>query len=628
MVEDKKPHQHLKPWAMNIGANPIDRKSVNFRVWAPYAESVKVRIIDQSTESIPLEPQARGYYGGEVADIPVHSRYVYVLNDSLERPDPASRHQPEGVHGPSQIVDPQAFQWSDSQWSGLPLEQFIIYELHTGTFTQTGTFDGVIERLPYLRQEVGVTAVELMPVAQCPGVRNWGYDGVCLFAAQTNYGGPEALKRLVDACHRDGMAVILDVVYNHLGPEGNYLGDFGPYFTDVYRTPWGPAVNYDGPGSDEVRHWIITNALYWIHEFHIDALRLDAIHGIFDFSARHILQDIQDALHREAERLGRKAFVIAESDLNDSRVIFPVSKGGYGVDGQWCDDFHHALHTLLTKEQKGYYQDFGSLDQLALALQQGFVYTGQYSPHRKRRHGNSPPKRGWARFVVCDQNHDQVGNRAQGDRHTTLIPFEALKVSTATVLLSPHIPLLFMGEEYGERNPFLYFIDHEDANLVEAVRNGRKAEFADFGWTEVPDPYALSTFERSRLTPIADLDPGQQALSRWVHTLIELRKNTPALGTGSKGDKFHVWIHKKPKVLAINRQSTNSPSALVVLSYDSHETKITLRKPEGLWQIHLDSEHGDYGGKGCNPAPRSLKISQQGTTINIPPYAVWIYLTA
>jgi malto-oligosyltrehalose trehalohydrolase len=312
-----------------------------------------------------LAPTTQGYWEGTIPCLPTDSLYSFIINQNLERPDPASRFQPNGVHGPSVVVDPSAYSWKDSSWKGLPLEEFIIYELHIGTFTPEGTFEAIINKLPYLRDTVGITAIELMPVAQCPGVRNWGYDGTYLFAPQANFGRPEELKLLIDACHAQGLAVIMDVVYNHLGPEGNYLGDYGPYFTHRYPTPWGQAINYDGPDSDPVRHFIISNALYWVTEYHIDALRLDAIHGIFDFSAKHILQELGEAVHEQAMVLGRNIHVIAESDLNDSRVITPINKGGYGLDGQWSDDFHHALHCLLTGENKGYYEDFGKLNHLS-----------------------------------------------------------------------------------------------------------------------------------------------------------------------------------------------------------------------------------------------------------------------
>ena len=403
-----------------------------------------------------------------------------------------------GVHGPSEIIDPR-FPWEDDSWNGLPLSKYLLYELHVGAFTPDGTFKAIIPYLDYLLN-LGITAVEIMPVAQFPGSRNWGYDGVYPYAAQNSYGGPDALKRLINACHLRGMAVVLDVVYNHLGPEGNYLWDFGPYFTDKYKTPWGPAINLDGPFSDEVRKFFIENALHWVTDFHIDALRVDAVHGMLDFSARHFLEELADVVHEQGERLARRVYVMSEGDLNDSRIIRSRDVGGYGLDAQWNDDFHHALHALLTHERSGYYGDFGELRHMIKALRDGFVYSGEYSAYRKRRHGNQSADLPARRFVVFCQNHDQVGNCAMGARLTQLVTMEGLKLAAGTVLLSPFIPLLFMGEEYGETSPFPYFVSHSDQSLVEAVRKGRREEFKAFEWPgEPPDPQAESTFMSAKV---------------------------------------------------------------------------------------------------------------------------------
>jgi len=464
-------------WTLDLGAN-VTYQGTRFNVWAPKVSSISLKVVGDPNE-IPMNPETRGYFTTFLVNAGAGTKYTYLLDGTEQRPDPVSRFQPEGVHGPSEVVDPNNFPWEDHAWKGIPLERLILYEIHTGTFTREGTFEAIIPLLDYLRNDLGVTAIELMPVAQFPGERNWGYDGTYLYAPQNSYGGPMGLKRLINVCHQKGLAVILDVVYNHLGPEGNYLGNYGPYFTNRYRTPWGPAVNFDGPESDEVRRFIVDNALYWVTEYHIDGLRIDAIHGIFDFSAQHILYDIREAVHRQAMTLGRPIWVIAESDLNDVRVIDPPSKGGFGLDAQWNDDFHHCLHTLLTGEQNGYYQDFGKIQQLGKALREGFVYSGQYSPFRKRRHGNSskhlPPKK----FVIFSQNHDQVGNRAKGDRLSTLVSFEALKLAAGMLLLSPNIPLLFMGEEYGEEAPFQYFVSHSDPELM-----GEKKNFLRFNGKE------------------------------------------------------------------------------------------------------------------------------------------------
>jgi maltooligosyltrehalose trehalohydrolase len=615
------------PWRLEVGASFINASSVEFRVWAPKAQSLGVKIMGRGGEPLSLHQETFGYWQGTVQDISPGARYQYLLNHTIERPDPASRSQPDGVHGPSEIIDSHAFLWTDRQWRGIPLEHSIIYELHTGTFTPEGTFDAIISRLPYLHDRVGITAIELMPVAQCPGTRNWGYDGTYLFAPQHNYGGPDGLKRLVNACHAAGLAVIMDVVYNHLGPEGNYLGDFGPYFTDTYRTPWGSAINYDGPESDAVRHFVISNAVYWIHEYHIDALRLDAIHGIFDFSARHLLQDIRDAVHAEGLQLNRQVHVIAESDLNDARIIAPISKGGYGLNGQWSDDFHHALHAMLTKERNGYYEDFGQLKDVANAIRDGVVFTGQYSPHRRRRHGNSFKHCSPSQFVVCAQNHDQIGNRALGDRLSSLVSFEALKVANAAVLLSPYIPLLFMGEEYGETAPFLYFIDHGDPALIEAVRQGRKGEFAAFGWTDIPDPYDRATFDRSRLQPCLETDRQQQAHLRWCQALIQLRKSVPALGTGAKGDRVQIGAHPKSQLLIIHRRAKEGPEALILLGFHHNSTLALAKLPKGNWENRLDNGTSAFGGREEHLAPSVLPIQHsENISLKLPAYPAWVFV--
>jgi maltooligosyltrehalose trehalohydrolase len=574
-----------------------------------------------------MEPRGQGYFDLTVEGVRVGDRYYYALDGDKVRPDPVSRFQPEGVHKASVVVDPDAFAWTDRGWTGRSLKDLIIYELHTGTFTPTGTFEAIIPYLEYLKQDVGITAIELMPVAQFPGTRNWGYDGTYLYAPHSTYGGPQGLKTLVNACHAAGLAVILDVVYNHLGPEGNYLADFGPYFTDRYRTPWGDAVNYDGPDSDEVRHFVISNALYWVTEYHIDALRLDAIHGIYDFSASHILQDLSRAVHDQALRLGRRIFVTAESALNDARVITPPGQGGYGLDAQWNDDFHHALRTVLTKERAGYYQDYEGIRHLARAMQEGFVYSGQYSRYHRRCHGNSSKGYAPSRFIVFSQNHDQVGNRAFGDRLSTQVPFEALKVTAAAVLLSPNIPLLFMGEEFGETAPFLYFIDHGDPDLVEAVRRGRRAEFASFSWEgEIPDPQDLLTYERSRIHVNGPLDPRRAAQLRWTRQLIELRTTIPSLGTGGSSSEHHVWTYEQDNLLVIHRQGDRGSDALLILSFNGVRASVLLREPVGHWCLRLVSTGQEVEGEGREHLPQEMVIMSEGVALSLQAYSAAVYL--
>jgi maltooligosyltrehalose trehalohydrolase len=615
---------------LDIGATIVHGKGVRFKVWAPYAKEVTVAITSPQERLLALTPSRSGYFEGFAEGLAADSRYSYVLDRDKTRPDPASRFQPDGVHGPSAVVDPHEFRWTDHDWRGLALQDYVIYELHVGTFTEAGTFDAIIPQLQYLKQEVGITAVELMPVAQFPGARNWGYDGVYPFAPQNSYGGPAGLKRLIDACHKQGLAVVLDVVYNHLGPEGNYLSDYGPYFTDRYRTPWGQAINYDGHDSDPVRRYFIGNALYWITEYHVDALRLDAIHGIYDFSAKHLLQDLAEAAHEEAALLRRPVHVIAESDLNDTRVIKPSTFGGYGCDAQWNDDFHHALRVVLTKENQGYYQDFTGMADLVQAINQGFVYTGRYSEFRRRRHGHSSELIMPSQFVVYSQNHDQVGNRADGERLSMRLSLEALKAAAALVLLSPNVPLLFMGEEYGERAPFLYFIDHSDPGLVEAVRKGRREEFAHFGWREedIPDPSALSSFERSRVHPGPQKDARSANLLRWYRALIGLRKQFPVLGT-SKDGRHHdaLWSEADGQVVTLHRWMAQGPEALLIIGLNDVPQPLTLRRPAGSWRLQLNGADHEFGGSGKCEFPALLDIRESGHSIVIPSFSVAVYLS-
>ncbi len=509
------------------GAEYLGGDRSAFRVWAPEAASLQVHLPD-SGRLVPLSRCGRGYWEGEAAGVPPGSRYRYRLDGRGDLADPASHFQPQGPSGPSEVVD-HSFPWSDAGFRAPPLPEWVVYELHTGTFTAEGTFEAVIPRLAELA-DLGVTALELMPVAQFPGRRNWGYDGVFPFAVQWSYGGPAGLKRLVNACHRQGLAVVLDVVYNHLGPEGNVLPRFGPYFTGRYRTPWGEALNFDGPGSDQVRSYFIANALHWLERYHLDALRLDAVHAVFDMSAHPFLLELAEGVAawnraHEAERL-----LIAESDLNDPRLLRGPERGGYGLDAQWSDDFHHALHALLTGERQGYYADFGAPAHLAAAYTNPYVYNGQYSRFRRRRHGSPAGDLAPFRFLVCSQNHDQVGNRMLGERLGTLLDFETAKVAAAALLLAPRVPVLFMGEEYGEPAPFLYFVDHQDGELLKAVREGRRREFRQFAWQgEPPDPGSEGTFHRSILRWELRLEGRHAALRELYRELLALRRREPAL---------------------------------------------------------------------------------------------------
>jgi maltooligosyltrehalose trehalohydrolase len=501
----------------------VDQDRCEFRVWAPAARNVTLQLLGQGqAHDLQMERDPDGEHFWLTAHAQPGDRYFYIVDDSKPVPDPVSRLLPKGVHGPTEIVDPHQFSWADDTWCGLSLKDYIVYELHTGTFTPEGTLDAAIEKLAYLKK-LGITVIELMPVAAFPGTRNWGYDGVSPYAVQASYGGPEALRRLVDAAHGLGLGVMMDVVYNHLGNEGNYLPLFGPYLTAKHTTPWGEAINYDQPGSNNVREYFVQNALYWIREYHLDGLRLDAVQTIKDDSPLHILAEIKEHVDELAQELGREVTVIAETDENDEAMVRPLERGGFGLDAVWSDDFHHAIHAFFTGERKGYYQDFGDARQIVRALNHGFVFQGE--PFRfweGRSRGTNPRHMPAAAHVICIQNHDQVGNRAKGERLTALVPRGARTLASALLLLSPHTPLLFMGQEYDEANPFQFFTDYSDQVLQKAVSDGRRNEFKDFNFQDVPDPQDPATFERSRLN--WQLTHGENVMLRWYASLIDIRK--------------------------------------------------------------------------------------------------------
>jgi len=501
-----------------------------FRVWAPVAQSV--HLVLSNDLRLAMARSDRGWWQLDYFCEP-GTLYRYSIDGGPPRPDPRSPWQPSGIDGPSAVVDQRAFAWSDQAWKGAPLAGAVLYELHVGTFTPEGTFDAVIGHLDHL-VDLGVTVIELMPVAEFSGDRGWGYDGVLLYAPHHVYGGPDGLKRLIDACHRRGLGVALDVVYNHLGPAGNYLGEYGPYFTDRYRTPWGDAINFDGPDSDEVRRFFIDNALMWLREYHCDGLRLDAVHAIVDAGAVHILEQLATEVEGLAAHLGRTLWLVAESDQNDPRLVGERGAGGYGVAAQWSDDFHHALHAVLTGDTSGYYEDFGDLGQLAYSLGHAYVYDGKYSKHRRRRHGRSVETLPGSRFLGYSQNHDQIGNRATGERLVALTTPGRLRIAAALELCAPFVPLLFQGEEWGASTPFQYFTDHRDPALGQAVRDGRRREFAPFGWKpeDVPDPQDPATWRRSILRWEELFEEPHRHLLAWYHDLIALRRAEPALSDG------------------------------------------------------------------------------------------------
>jgi maltooligosyltrehalose trehalohydrolase len=537
--------------------------SVLWRIWAPHSKTASlVLCTGAGRHEIAMTREEEDYFVHREADAAEGLRYLYKLSDGGLYPDPASRWQPEGVHRPSAVYSPGSFEWSYGGWRGVAREDLVIYELHVGTFTPEGTFAAVIPRLPQLA-ELGITAVEIMPVAQFPGGRNWGYDGVFPYAAQNSYGGPRGLQELVDAAHRTGMAAILDVVYNHFGPEGNYLAKFGPYFTDRYHTPWGGAVNYDGPDCDAVRRFILDNALMWVRDFHFDGLRLDATQTIFDLGARHIVAEIRSEVQAEAARQQRTVHVIAETNQNDICLVQPAGQGGYGLSAVWNDDFHHSVHALLTGQRDGYYLDFGRPEHLAKAINDVFVYDGCYSPFRRRRHGSEAGRTDRTRFVVSIQTHDQVGNRAAGDRLASLLPPEAQRLACGLLLLLPNVPLLFMGEEYGESSPFPFFCSFEDPELIEAVRRGRQREFADlaFEWNvEVPDPQSEATFLSAKLSWEWPEGSPQEKLRRLYQDLLAARKHWPALR-----DRRHTKGRlMRPSSVGEKDSKNNRPEALIL----------------------------------------------------------------
>ncbi len=605
-----------------IGAWYVGEGRCEFTVWAPLLTDVAVKIVMPNERTLPMAKNADGYWRISAEGLSPGNLYVYRLENEWDRSDPASFYQPQGVHGPSMIVNHSSFTWTDKDWSGISLSEMIMYELHVGTFTSEGTFDAATEKLDYL-VDLGINAIELMPVTQFPGERNWGYDGTYPFAVQNSYGSPDGLKQLVNTCHQKGIAVILDVVYNHLGPEGNYLHDFGPYFTDKYLTPWGTAINYDGAYSDEVRNYFIENALHWLRNYHIDALRLDAVHGIYDFSSRHILEKLSYVVHREALSSGKRRYLIAESDLNNVRVITPFDHGGYGLDAQWNEDYHHSLHSLLTGERNGYYMDFGAMAQFGTAWREGFVFSGQFSSYRKRSHGNSSKDLPAEQFVVFSQNHDQVGNRAFGDRLSRTLSFEGLKLAAAAVILSPYIPLIFMGEEYGETAPFQYFVSHSDQDLIEAVRQGRRSEFSSFGWGDnLPDPQDEATFLKSKLRYEVRTEGNHALLLSFYSKLIYLRKRMPSLSCGGKG-RDKALTYEREKLLSVIRW-LGDDMTLCVLNFDQKAHDVTVVLPVGNWELLVDSSSEQWGGKGGNAA-LYLTASDSPSTVSIEPLSAILY---
>ena len=598
-------------WELSLGARPR-AGGVDFRVWAPERNTVEVMLYNDGSPSAghPLQCDERGYWSGHIGALEAGARYMYRLDSAIDRPDPASRHQPDGVHGPSMVVAPD-FAWTDQRWHGLPLEDLVVYELHIGTVTPGGTFEALIDRLPDLR-ELGITAIELMPVADFPGDRNWGYDGVDLYAPARAYGGAESLKRLVDAAHAHGLAVILDVVYNHLGPAGNYLRDYSPrYFTDRHHTPWGEALNFDGPGSEDVREFFVANVLHWAHEYHFDGLRLDATHAIIDDSPVHILQEIAERAHASLPP-DRHFLLIAEDGRNDVRLVRPVQAGGFGLDAVWADDLHHTVRVTLTGENDGYYRDYaGGAEEIAATLRVGWLYQGQPTPRTGEPRGTPTGDLPAATFVHCLQNHDQVGNRALGERLHHDVSLAAYRAASALLLLSPYTPMLFMGQEWAAASPFQFFTDHEP-DLGRLVTEGRRQEFkhfAAFAGAEVPDPLAAETLRRSKLDWTERAREPHAGVLRLYHDLLALRAKLPACHNVDR-NRFDVRA-AGALGLVLRRRFTAGDHVLIAVVNLGASLEIDIAEDApgaAALRVALDTEGSAYTGAPDEPVSSGANV--------------------
>lgn len=607
-----------------IGANYLGNGCCKFRVWAPEKKKMTLHLIAPENKKLAMNPAPAGYFTLQVPEVFPGSRYFFRPDGRKDFPDPASHYQPDGVHGPSEVVDHTTFTWQDQNWKAPPLKELILYELHVGTFTAEGTFEAIIPRLHDLAA-MGINALELMPVSQFPGSRNWGYDGVYPYAVQNSYGGPESLKKLVNACHIHGIAVLLDVVYNHLGPEGNYFENYGPYFTDKYSTPWGKALNFDGEWSDEVREYFVNNALFWLENYHFDGLRVDAIHMVYDMGAVPFWELLHGQVKALAEKLGRTFHLIAECDCNSPRVTSLPELGGFGFDAQWLDDFHHALYVLLDSNGRERYYDFGKTAQLAKAYTDGFVHSGEYVAFRKKKHGASSAGVPGNKFIVFNQNHDQVGNRVKGERLSLLVNFERLKLAAAAIMLSPYIPLLFMGEEYAEEASFYYFVSHNDKELIKAVRKGRKKEFAAFGFKNgPPDPQAENTFNACRLQWQKRREGHHQVMLLWHQHLITMRRINPVLQNFCKND-VRVNVLKQ-EGYELHRQTEGGQMHLLCL-FNLSEKEIDYTFPSWAenWQKVLDSKELKWSVPRVSAKNLLPKDTAAGDGIQLPPLSVTVY---
>ncbi len=574
----------------------------------------------EGKDGFSLQKKDYGFWEAACPGLEAGDRYMFRVNNKGPFPDPASLSQPDGVHGFSECLDLQKIrEIRDRNWQGLSLQELIIYELHVGTFTPEGTFMAAAGKLDHLA-DLGINAVEIMPVSAFPGSRNWGYDGVFPYAVQQSYGGPKEFAKLIESCHRKGIAVILDVVYNHLGPEGNYLGAYGPYFTGKYTTPWGKAINFDDAWCDGVRNYFLENAIMWLRDFHVDGLRLDAVHAIKDMSPRHFLRELSEHVNAFNEQTGGRHFLIGECDLNDARYISPPEKDGYGLDAQWCDEWHHALHALMTGEQRGYYADFGKVEHLCKAFNHAWVYDGIYSSHRKKFYGTSTTDQPGGRFVVFTQNHDQVGNRMNGDRLSTMLDHESLKLAAGAMFVSPFIPMLFMGEEYAEDSPFLFFVSHGDPHLLKQTRKGRKREYRDFLKNgDPPDPAAISTFETSKLKWDWPASPAKQQMLEFYKKLISLRKQETLLKPGDRsatcahtvaaGKGILLRIKGKTEVLIAVMNFADDAIVIPIEGLVPEKTTLLLNSGHKQWGGQFDNDSSVLLTRGTQSAIRAEKKS-------------------
>lgn len=606
-----------------IGAS-YSNGNCEFIIWAPQKDQMNLHLESPQVEIIPMTKTDDGFFIQVINELPPGTRYWFAPDGSGKYPDPASHFQPEGVHGPSEVVDHEQYKWINSFWNGLALHELIFYEVHVGTLTAEGTFEAMISLLDDL-VEIGVNAIEIMPVSQFPGNRNWGYDGVFPYAVQNSYGGPEKFKAFVDAAHGKGIAVFLDVVFNHIGPEGNYFDRFGPYFTDTYSTPWGNAINFDGEWSDGVREYFANAILHWYENYHLDGLRVDAVHMMYDKGAVNFWEFATEKLNQLRHRIGRNFYLIAESDLNSPKVTNLPANGGWGFDAQWLDDFHHSLYVLLDEAGRERYEDFGQMQQLAKAYTDGFVHSGEYVKFRKRKHGASSVGIPGDHFVVFNQNHDQVGNRVGGERLSMLINFERQKLAAAALIMSPYLPMLFMGEEFAANTPFFYFVSHSEEELIQMVVEGRRKEFENYKWeVDPPNPQEQETFQRSKLNWAQRNLGKHHVILNWHKRLIELRRSHPVMQNFNKNDICVTLFGNGGFVL--HRKSCDDHQELIcIFNLGSERNSIIIPPQKAHWKKILDSRDPEWLEEESTLASNYLETISGGESIYIHGLSVVIY---